>query len=95
MSWLPRAIAAALLICIAAAIPARADVVTDWNRTATRIAAEAKFPPPLGNRGLALVQTAVYVAANAITRQYPDSDLAVKAPAGASLNAALASANHS
>lgn len=92
-----RAFPAALFLLLAAAtaIPrAHADVVTDWNRTASKIAAEAKVPPPLGNRALALVQTAVYVATNAVTRQYPATPPSVKAPAGASLNAAVAAANY-
>ena len=47
-----------LLLSVLAAIaiaPAHADVVTDWNRTATRIAAEAKLPPPPANRAIAMV----------------------------------------
>src|SRR6478672_5479024 len=83
-----------LLLGIATVVPARADVVTDWNRTAARIAAEAKFPPPLANRALALVQTAVYVATNAVTGQYPAHAPSVDAPAGASLDAAVAAANY-
>jgi len=83
-----------LLAAVLAAPRARADVVTDWNRIATQVATEAKFPPPLANRALAQVQTAVYVAVNAITREYPADKPSVKAPAGASLNAAVASANY-
>ena len=96
MHPLPRAFPAALLLLFAiAAMPrAKADVVTDWNRTATRIAAEAKFPPPLANRAIALVQTAVYVAADAVTGKYPANGPPVKAPAGASLDAAVAAANY-
>ncbi|MGH8025862.1 MAG: vanadium-dependent haloperoxidase [Pseudoxanthomonas sp.] len=85
-----------LLLLLATAAPpqARADVVTDWNRTATQIAAAAKLPPPPANRAIAMVQTAVYAATNAITRQYPASELTLQAPAGASVDAAVAAANH-
>ena len=94
MNWLPRAFAAALLVPAAAAIPAHADVVTDWNRIATQVATDAKMPPPLANRALAQVQTAVYLAVNAISREYPADKPALKAPAGASVNAAVAAANY-
>ena len=92
MNWLPRAFAAALLVPAAAAIPAHADVVTDWNPT--QVATDAKMPPPLANRALAQVQTAVYLAVNAISREYPADKPALKAPAGASVNAAVAAANY-
>ena len=72
---------------------ARADVVTDWNRTATQIAADAKLPAPPSNRAIALVQTAVYTATNAITHRYAPSGAALQAPAGASVDAAVAAAN--
>src|SRR4030095_11887024 len=38
--------------------------------------------------------TAVYEAVNAITGRYPDSGLKLKAAAGASIDAAVAAANH-
>ena len=85
-----------LLLSVLAAIaiaPAHADVVTDWNRTATRIAAEAKLPPPPANRAIAMVQTAVYAATNAITGRYTAATDALQAPQGASLEAAVAAAN--
>lgn len=82
-----------LAIAAAFAVPgARADVVTDWNRTTTRIVADAKVLPPMANRAVALVQTAVYEAANAITRKYPARGNTLNAPDGASLDAAVAAA---
>ena len=81
-----------LLLFVLAAIaiaPAHADVVTDWNRTATRIAAEAKLPPPPANRAIAMVQTAVYAATNAITGRYTAATDALQAPQGASLEGFL------
>lgn len=82
-----------VLVGFAVSPQVRADVVTDWNRTVTQITADAKLPPPLSNRAIALVQTSVYLATNAITHQYAPSDVALSAPAGASVDAAVAAAN--
>jgi hypothetical protein len=72
---------------------ARADMVTDWNVKAGDIVVEAKLGPPPANRVLAIVQTAVYEAANAITQRYPASGLKLEAAPGASVDAAIAAAN--
>lgn len=73
---------------------ARADAVTDWNRTAGDIVVDAKLGPLPADRALAIVHAAVYEAVNAITRRYPVSDLELKAAPGASVDAAIAAANH-
>jgi hypothetical protein len=73
---------------------ARADVVTDWNATASTILVDAKLGAPPACRVLAIVHTAVYEAANAITRRYPASGLPLEAAPGASVEAAIAAANH-
>jgi len=73
---------------------AQADVVTDWNVKANAIIVEAKLGPPPGWRVLAIVDTAVYEAVNAITGRYPASGLPLEAAPGASVEAAVASANH-
>jgi hypothetical protein len=72
---------------------ASADVVSDWNIKAGDIVVEAKLGAPPANRVLAIVQTAVYEATNAITRRYPASDLKLEAAPGASVDAAIAAAN--
>jgi len=72
---------------------AMADVVTDWNVTANDIVVAANLPPPPANRTLAMVQTAVYEAANAITKRYPSDRATPNAPAEASVAAAVAAAN--
>lgn len=73
---------------------ARADVVTDWNETAAAIVAAAELPPPPTYEVMAAVQTAVYDAANAITRRYPSSEgEPIAASPGASVPAATAAAN--
>ena len=71
-----------------------ADVVTDWNVKAGEIVVEAKLGAPPANRVLAIVHTAVYEAANAVTKRYPASGLQLEAAPGASVDAAVATANH-
>jgi len=76
----------AVRICIAASLlagvvpNANADVITDWNLKAGEIVTESKLGTPPAIRAMAIVQTAVYEAVNAITP-------------GASINAAVAAAN--
>ena len=72
-------------ICVAAsllgvAFNANADVITDWNIKAGEIVTESKLGTPPAIRAMAIVQTAVYDAVNAV-------------PPGASINAAVAAAN--
>ena len=74
-------------------LAAFADVVTDWNLKAGEIVA-AHQPGPPGSATLAFVQTAVFDAVNAITRQYPKAAISTLKPApGASVDAAVASVN--
>jgi PAP2 superfamily len=77
-----------------AAPMALADAVTDWNIKAGEIVVEAKLGPPPANRVLAIIQTAVYEAVNAITKRYPASELQLEASSDASVEAAIAAANH-
>jgi hypothetical protein len=72
---------------------AEADVVTDWNITAGEIAVAARLPPPPTYRIMALVQSAVYEAVNAITKRYPPDRVRLDAAPGASIDAAVAEAN--
>jgi len=74
---------------------ARADVVTDWNVAAADITVAATPAAPPSNRTLALVQTAVYEAVNAITKRYPPDRVTLQVPPGASVDAAVAAANRS
>jgi hypothetical protein len=86
----------ALLVVTAslfAASTARADAVTDWNVKAGEIVVEARLGPPAANRVLAIVHTAVYEAANAVTRRYPAGGASPAAAPGASVEAAIAAAN--
>jgi hypothetical protein len=77
------------VICWAA--NGEADVVTDWNVTANEVV--AGLPPPPANRTLAMVQTAVYEAVNAITKRYPADRVTPNAAPDASIAAAVAAAN--
>ena len=86
----------ALLVVAAALLTspmAQADVVTDWNTTATDIAVAANLPPPPTYRVMTLVQSAVYEAVNAITKRYPGDRGKLDAAPGASVDAAVATAN--
>jgi PAP2 superfamily len=83
------------LAALLAVLPlaARADVVTDWNLKAGEIVA-AHQPGPSGSATMALVQTAVYDAVNAVTRRYPKAVSPTLNPApGTSIEAAIAAAN--
>src|SRR5262245_37074146 len=72
---------------------AHADVVTDWSTTAGEIAVGGKLPSGGAYRAVAVVQTAVYDAVNAITKRYPSTRGPLQAAPGASVEAAVAAAN--
>jgi hypothetical protein len=75
------------------ALAAQADVVTDWNQKASEITV-AHQAGPWGQAPMVLIQAAVFEAVNAITRRYPQAGyLKLEAPAGASIDAAVAAAN--
>ena len=61
-----------LAICgfFSVAAPARADVVTDWNRLAFRLALIAGAPAQNAGRVAAIVHAAVFDALNGIDRRY-------------------------
>lgn len=88
-------LARVVVVASAFTVPmAQADSVTEWNIKAGEIVVEAKLATPPSVRVLAIVQTAVYEATNAVTKRYPDSGLSVTAAPGASVDAAIAAANH-
>ena len=87
LHWLVLPIALASLLGVPTAM---ADVVTDWNITANDITIAAGLPPPPANRTLAMVQTAVYEAANAITKKYPPDRVTPNAVPDASVAKAFA-----
>jgi hypothetical protein len=81
------------VFAFAAAALAHADAVTDWNLRTGEIVTAAGLGTPPANRVMALVHTASYEAANAISHRYPSSTPLVQAPAGASVDAAIAGAH--
>jgi PAP2 superfamily len=91
----PLALAAAVatsLLALATAV--RADAVVDWSGKSADILVAHRLGPPPANRALAIVQVSVFEAVNAITRRYPQpSRVALDAPAGASVDAAIAAAS--
>ncbi|MES2960191.1 MAG: vanadium-dependent haloperoxidase [Pseudomonadota bacterium] len=83
----------ALSMSVLFAASVRADIVTDWNQKASEITV-AHMAGPWGQAPMGLVQVAVFEAVNAITRRYPQAGyLKLEAPAGTSIDAAVAAAN--
>jgi hypothetical protein len=80
-----------LVAMLAVAAGAHADVVTDANAKAAEIASKMPGTPP-AVRAMAIVQVSVYDAVSAITGRYPAFRAQVKAPAGASVDAAVLTA---
>src|SRR5579872_1870900 len=83
---------ARIVLSLALLIPlgARADVVTDWADKTTAIATEG----PNTVRTMALAQSAVYEAVNAITSKYPTDRVDLGQATGSSIDAAAAAASH-
>lgn len=87
-----RALLSVLTLSFLLASHASADVVSDWDAKACAVVFDAKLPTPVASRVLAVTETAVYEAVNAITARYPASARNVARASGASVDAAVASA---
>jgi len=88
---------ATLAVCVtpvAVCPPIHADMVTEWNQHAVRATEIATLPPPPQSRLLAMVHAAMYDAVNAIDGRHAVYAVAVNTHAGASAEAAAASAAH-
>jgi PAP2 superfamily len=84
-----QAIAFVVLIVFAgAALPCRADVITDWDAKASAVAS----PAALGERELAIVDLAMFDAVNSIVRRYRPYLVREDGFGDASVEAAAASA---
>ena len=83
---------AVIVAALSGSAVARADVVTDWNRTMIAGFEAAKTTPPPGNRIGAIVQASVYDAVNGVERRFTPYHVEPAAPRGASRAAAAASA---
>ena len=81
----------AVLLLVMPAI-ASADVITQWNETATATATAGGQNPLVVSRTVAMVQTAMFDAVNSIENRYQPYAGRVAAPPGASAEAAAAAA---
>lgn len=73
---------------------ASADVVLDWNTIALKTTAAAPFNPPLETRNVAIVHAAMFDAVNSIAPDSPALVVRLRAPVGASAEAAAVAAAH-
>jgi len=75
------------------AASAQAERGQNWNQRASEITV-AHQAGPWGQAPMVLIQAAVFESVNAVTRRYPQAGyLKLDAPAGASIDAAVAAAN--
>lgn len=86
-------IAAALAFALPA-IPAKADVIMDWNAKADAIGAEKQLVNSANSRAQAMLHVAMFEAVNAIDKRYSPYKLSLTADGGTSREAAAASAAH-
>ena len=75
-------------------IPARGDVIMDWNAKADAIAIEKQILNAANARGQAMLHVAMFEAVNAVDRRYAPYKLNLVADRGVSREAAAASAAH-
>src|SRR5262249_18263113 len=75
-------------------IPARGDVVTDWNNAALDAIRADRTAPPIASRNLAILRASIYDAVNGITRTRDEYLVPSAVPASASLEAATSAAAH-
>ena len=88
-------IAIAMTALAACAIPARADVVTDWNGVLLNAIRTTSTNPPRASRAMAMVHGAVFDAVNGLEGQpYAPYAQSGDAPHAASTKAAAAAAAH-
>ena len=91
----PRSTALVLLtgILIAVSRTFASDPVIDWNAGACSVVVAAHFNAPHGHRVIALMQTAVFAATNAISQRYPEEVPALSPDPEASMAAAIGAAS--
>ena len=76
------------------AVPARADVVTDWNNAALEAIRAGNTSPPIASRSLAILHVSIYDAVNGIARTHEPYLVPSAVPASASSPAAASAAAH-
>src|SRR5215510_12964961 len=87
-------ILAAVLTVALPAIPAKADVIMDWNAKADAIGIEKQLVNSANTRAQAMLHVAMFEAVNAIDKRYTPYKLNLTADHGTSREAAAASAGH-
>jgi len=75
-------------------VPAKADVIMDWNAKADAIGIEKQLVNSANARGQAMIHVAMFEAVNAIDRRYTPYKLNLTADHGTSREAAAVSAAH-
>src|SRR5262245_25960755 len=78
----------------AISVPARGDVVIDWNNAALDAIRAARTAPPIASRSLAILHAAIYDAVNGIARTHEPYLVSSGGPASASRQAAASAAAH-
>jgi hypothetical protein len=89
----PFIIAAALIFALPA-IPAKADVIMDWNAKADAIGIEKQLVNSANSRNQAMLHVAMFEAVNAIDKRYTPYKLNLAADRGTSREAAASTAAH-
>src|SRR5438094_562191 len=85
---------AAINLASSLAVPARADVVTDWNNAALDAIRSNNTAPPIASRALAILHASIYDAVNGIARTHEPYLVPSAVPASASRPAAASAAAH-
>src|SRR5262245_56144273 len=86
-------LAAGLTVALPA-VPAKADVIMDWNAKADAIGSEKQLVNSANSRAQAMLHVAVFEAVNAIDKRYTPYRLNLTADRGTSREAAAAAAAH-
>src|SRR6266496_864249 len=73
-------------------VPARGDVVTDWNNAALDAIRAGNTSPPIASRSLAILHSAIYDAVNGIARTHEPYLVESAVPGSASREAAASAA---
>ena len=80
--------------CCAVSIAASADVITDWNEIAERVATARNQQPFVQTRTFALLHVAMFEAINAVDRRFPPYKSQLQAQPDGSAEAAAMAAAH-
>ena len=83
-----------LFALVLAAVPLKADIVTDWNQAALNAIKVDRTTPPPAARNLAILHVAIYDAVNGVARTHQPYLVKKKAHPHASADAAAAAAGH-